>query len=88
MRVLHVVYQVELSREERLGPGGLDPVEVFAELPKPMQKAFEAKDMQMLHQALAAMTPEQARDVMDKCAKSGLWVPEGGEGAVDAGGMD
>merc|ERR1719375_79530 len=34
---------VELSREERLGPGGLDPVEVFETLPESMQEAFEKK---------------------------------------------
>ena len=31
----------ELSREERLGPGGLDPVEVFETLPRATQEAFD-----------------------------------------------
>lgn len=38
----------ELSREERLGPGGLDPVEVFEELPKELQDCFEKADIPML----------------------------------------
>lgn len=36
--------EVELSREERIGPGGLDPVEVFQSLPESMQEAFESQD--------------------------------------------
>ena len=35
----------ELSREERLGPGGLDPVEVFGTLPEAMQEAFQSKEV-------------------------------------------
>lgn len=34
-------YEEELSREERLGPGGLDPVEVFKELPEAVRTAYE-----------------------------------------------
>lgn len=33
-----------LSKEERMGPGGLDPVEVFESLPESMQDAFESQD--------------------------------------------
>ncbi|KAH8043862.1 hypothetical protein JL721_13027 [Aureococcus anophagefferens] len=35
-------YEV-LSKEARVGPGGLDPVEVFETLPQSMQEAFEAR---------------------------------------------
>jgi len=65
---------VELSREERLGPGGLDPVEVFETLPESMQEAFEKKDTQMLQVALEAMEPAEAKKHMDACEASGLWV--------------
>lgn len=67
---------VELSREQRLGPGGLDPVEVFQSLPKPLQQAFEAKDTQMLQVALESMPIEEAKDCMSRCEASGLWVPK------------
>ena len=40
--------EVELSREERLGPGGLDPVEVFETLPEALQEAFQSQDTQKL----------------------------------------
>ena len=65
---------MELSREERLGPGGLDPVEVFETLPESMQEAFEQKDTQMLQVALEAMEPDEAKRHMDACEASGLWV--------------
>jgi cell division cycle protein 37 len=74
--------EVEVPEEERLGPGGLDPVKVFEGLPKEMQEAFESRDMGKLHAALAAMPIEQAKKHMKDCEDSGLWVPQkcGGEG--------
>jgi cell division cycle protein 37 len=62
-----------LPKEERLGPGGLDPVEVFETLPETMQKAFEGRDTEMLKQALMELTEEEATVHMDRCVKSGLW---------------
>jgi cell division cycle protein 37 len=41
--------EVELSKEERMGPGGLDPVEVFETLPDSMKEAFESQETQKLH---------------------------------------
>jgi hypothetical protein len=38
----------ELPKEERLGPGGLDPVEVFETLPVSLQEAFESRGQFML----------------------------------------
>jgi cell division cycle protein 37 len=66
---------VEMSKEERMGPGGLDPVEVFASLPKAMQEAFEKKDIPMLQAAVAEMDPDEAMRHMERCEKSGLWNP-------------
>lgn len=71
---------VELTKEERLGPGGIDPVDVFEKLPKSMQEAFEAKDMAMLQVALEAMKPEEAKTHMDACEESGLWVANANKG--------
>uniref|UniRef100_A0A7S2XXR3 Hsp90 chaperone protein kinase-targeting subunit n=1 Tax=Fibrocapsa japonica TaxID=94617 RepID=A0A7S2XXR3_9STRA len=67
--------EVELSREERLGPGGLDPVEVFESLPEEMQDAFESRDTQRLQSALMGMDPAQAQYHMKRCVDSGLWNP-------------
>ena len=44
-----------------MGPGGLDPVEVFSTLPEEMQMAFETKDMDLLKKALTSMTPQKQR---------------------------
>jgi len=69
---------VELSREERLGPGGLDPVEVFETLPEVMQIAFESKKIEDLQAAVASLTDEEAKYHMKRCEDSGLWVAGGG----------
>jgi len=63
----------DLPKEERLGPGGLDPVEVFETLPQSMQEAFESRDTEKLKQALLAMTPEEAENHMNRCVAAGLW---------------
>ncbi|KAL7547932.1 hypothetical protein ACHAWF_011202 [Thalassiosira exigua] len=63
----------EIPREQRLGPGGLDPVEVFESLPEVMQVAFESREKEKLEEALTAMTPEEAQYHMKRCVDSGLW---------------
>lgn len=66
---------VELSKEERMGPGGLDPIEVFKTLPKGMQDAFDKQDIPLLQEVLSKMPKDQVAYHMDRCEKSGLWVP-------------
>ncbi|XP_014237955.1 hsp90 co-chaperone Cdc37 [Trichogramma pretiosum] len=66
----------EEERKARLGPGGLDPVEVFESLPEPLQKCFEVQDIPMLQKTIAAMPEEEARYHMKRCVASGLWLPE------------
>ena len=63
----------EIPREERLGPGGLDPLEVFESLPECMQEAFESREKSRLEEALLSMKPEQAEYHMKRCVDSGLW---------------
>lgn len=63
----------EIPREERLGPGGLDPMEVFESLPESMQEAFESREKEQLEAALRAMTPQEAEYHMKRCVDSGLW---------------
>ena len=62
-----------IPREERLGPGGLDPVEVFESLPVAMQEAFESREKSRLEEALLGMKPEEAEYHMKRCIDSGLW---------------
>lgn len=65
----------EEERQKRLGPGGLDPVEVYESLPAEMQKCFDDKDIQMLQDVISKMDPTEAKAHMKRCIESGLWVP-------------
>lgn len=65
----------EEERRKRLGPGGLDPVEVYESLPEELQKCFDVKDVQMLQEAISKMDPTDAKYHMQRCIDSGLWVP-------------
>jgi cell division cycle protein 37 len=64
---------VEMTEEERLGPGGLDPVQVMETLPQSMQDAFQARDIPALQAALDAMPADEASKHMKRCIDSGLW---------------
>ena len=63
----------EIPLEERLGPGGLDPLEVFESLPVSMQEAFESRQKEKLEEALRSMPVEEAEYHMKRCIDSGLW---------------
>ena len=62
-----------IPKEERLGPGGLDPLEVIESLPQEMQDAFESRDTDQLRKALMSMDPKDAEYHMKRCVDSGLW---------------
>ncbi|CAD5117945.1 DgyrCDS6687 [Dimorphilus gyrociliatus] len=69
----------EEERQKRLGPGGLDPVEVFETLPKSLQECFEQKDIPLLKKVISEMDPKEAEEHMKRCVDSGLWVPGGND---------
>lgn len=69
----------EEERQQRLGPGGLDPVEVFETLPEILKKCFESRDIKLLQETILTLPEDQARYHMKRCVDSGLWVPEGGK---------
>ncbi|XP_056426546.1 hsp90 co-chaperone Cdc37 [Hyla sarda] len=73
----------EEERKKRLGPGGLDPVEVYETLPPELQKCFDSKDIQMLQDTISKMDPNEARFYMKQCIDSGLWVPNAKGDAPD-----
>ncbi|PRD22136.1 UNVERIFIED_CONTAM: Cdc37 [Trichonephila clavipes] len=66
----------EEERQKRLGPGGLDPVEVMESLPEALQKCFESKDIELLQKTIATMPEEEARYHIGRCIDSGLWIPD------------
>ncbi|TDH15790.1 hypothetical protein EPR50_G00012640 [Perca flavescens] len=80
MRMASAVEELEEEeRQKRLGPGGLDPVEVYESLPKNMQKSFDEKNIQMLQEAIRKLDLEEGKYHLRRCIASGLWVPESGE---------
>ena len=66
----------ELSRQTKLGPGGLDPDEVFETLPYALKECFESQDKQRLQECIQAMNQKDAQYHMERCVASGLWVPD------------
>lgn len=66
----------EEERQKRLGPGGLDPVEVMESLPAELQECFENKDVAKLQRVVSAMDKEEASYHMKRCVDSGLWVAD------------
>lgn len=68
----------EEERQARLGPGGLDPVEVFESLPEILQKCFESRNIKLLQETITTLPEEEARYHIKRCVDSGLWLPEGG----------
>merc|ERR1712168_765038 len=72
----------EEEKQKRLGPGGLDPVEVFESLPEELQKCFESQDIELLKETMAKLPDEEARYHLDRCIKSGLWVPDANKNAA------
>ncbi|XP_047511223.1 hsp90 co-chaperone Cdc37 [Pieris napi] len=67
--------QEEEERKARLGPGGLDPVEVYEELPDELKKCFDSQDIPMLQATIAKMPEQEAVYYMKRCVDAGLWVP-------------
>jgi len=63
------------AKELRLGPGGLDPLEVAQELPEDLRQCFILRDEELLKTVLEKMDPAEAERIMGRCVDSGLWIP-------------
>lgn len=68
------------DREKRLGPGGLDPLEIIEEIPAKMKEAFQTQNTPLLKESFAELSEEEASVVYRKVVDSGLWVPQAGDG--------
>ena len=77
---------VALKKGEQVGPGGLDPAEVFETLPKVLQEAFGERSIDALKQCLSQMSTEDAQYHMKRCTDSGLWNPAGDDDDGEAPG--
>lgn len=66
----------EEEKQKRLGPGGLDPEEVYNSLPEELRNCFDSRDVELLQETISKMDEEQAKYHMKRCVDSGLWVPD------------
>ncbi|KAL3066477.1 hypothetical protein OYC64_016435 [Pagothenia borchgrevinki] len=83
-RVENTVKELEEEeRQMRLGPGGLDPLEVYESLPKELQKGFDEKNIQLLQEAMSKLGLEEGKYHLRRCIDSGLWVPQSGDSDED-----
>jgi len=78
----------EEERQKRLGPGGLDPVEVMESLPQVLKDCFESQDIEALKHAVTQMPEKDAAYHIQRCIDSGLWVPGGGDEAEHDEGVE
>jgi cell division cycle protein 37 len=62
----------EMTPEQRKGPGGLDPVEVFESLPQELQECFKTGDVPRLKKVAEEM--DDFQEYFKKCVDSGLWT--------------
>lgn len=77
VRIEAAIKQVEEEeRKARLGPGGLDPLEVLESLPPDLKECFETQDIKKLQEVLSAMDENNAKYHLKRCIDSGLWVPD------------
>jgi len=63
----------DMSKEERMGPAGLDPVEVFDSLPEVLQQCFSTGDVEKLKKVATEMEPAVFEEHFKRCIDSGLW---------------
>eukprot|EP00440_Ansanella_granifera_P012208 gb/GFBE01013272.1/.p1 GENE.gb/GFBE01013272.1/~~gb/GFBE01013272.1/.p1 ORF type:complete len:325 (+),score=117.34 gb/GFBE01013272.1/:1-975(+) len=63
----------DMKKEDRLGPDGLDPVEVFESLPKELQECFKTGDVEMLKKVATSMPPKDFENHFNRCIGAGLW---------------
>jgi hypothetical protein len=61
---------------EQLGPGDLDPKEVYAALPPELSQSFEMQNFELLESCLQQMPREEADYYIQGCIESGLWLTE------------
>ncbi|CAG7731425.1 unnamed protein product [Allacma fusca] len=83
-RAAEKIAEVEKEeREQRLGPGGLDPLEVLNTLPEELRTCFQTQDIPLLKETIRTMDEEEAKYHMKRCVDSGLWVPDAKSQAAD-----
>lgn len=67
----HLQEYEEEERQKRLGPGGLDPEEVYNNLPEELRKCFDSRNVELLQETISKMDEEEAKYHMKRCVDSG-----------------
>merc|ERR1711957_701824 len=62
-----VTAMYKMTLEERMGPKGLDPVEVFESLPVEMQDCFKSGDVDMLKKVAVNMDAKVFENHFTRC---------------------
>lgn len=62
-----------MTPEDRKGPGGLDPVEVFESLPVELQDCFKSGDIEQLKKVAGEMDEADFDKHFKRCIDAGLW---------------
>lgn len=73
----------EEEKQKRLGPGGLDPMEVLESLPDEMKACFESRDISQLQGVISKMPEDDAKYHLKRCIDSGLWIPDAKKDSKD-----
>jgi len=63
----------EMTPEQRKGPGGLDPIEVFESLPVELQECFRSGDVPRLKKVSTEMDAKEFEVLFQRCIDAGLW---------------
>jgi len=69
----------EKQKRIAASPGGVDPQEVYEELPQAMRDAFDSQDVSRLQVVAAEMDKEEFNRHLKRCIDCGLWVPNAGD---------
>lgn len=73
----------EKAKRIAAAPGGLDPQEVYESLPEEMRDAFDSQEVARLQQVAEKMDREVFAYHLDRCIKSGLWIPDANANRAD-----
>lgn len=77
--LVEAMYDMTEEERKKMGPGGLDPLEVFESLPEQLQECFKSGDVEKLKKVASEMNPKDFEHHFERCIQSGLWSSGGGE---------
>jgi len=76
MPMVEMMYKMTPKMRKSLAPEGIDPVEVYEQLPAEMKAAFKESSTELLNKAHDSMNPDIFNKHFSLCIDSGLWEQE------------